>query len=226
MKAILVLMLLVASIGYSQSGATPKKVFFMYFMKGDGQRPEDKGELEKMQAAHLANLTEQFKNKNILVAGPLQDPTKERRGIVVLHVENEDGVAALFKDDPYVKNNIMCISLMEWKVNPDAFKTGVGDPNSIVPYRLVIFTPGKSLRPVNARIMKEHQDYMDNLKQTHKLGIRGEVSSAKKIREVAIFEGEDTKGIEAALSQDPLVKAALLEVEIIPLWMMKGTFGQ
>ncbi len=226
MKAILVLMLLVAALGFTQTGEPPKRVYLMFFMKGDGKRPDDPKELEKMQTAHLANMGDQHAKKHLLAAGPLQDPSKERRGITVLHVKSEADVPDLFKNDPFVAAHIMEISLMEWKISPDVFKAPVGDPNAISTYRLVLFTPGKSLRPVNERIMKEHFDYIESLKATHALGVHGAVNSAKKIREAAIFTGEDTKGIEAVLSQDPLVKSALLEFEIIPLWMMKGTFGK
>ncbi|MEQ1822628.1 MAG: YciI family protein [Fimbriimonadaceae bacterium] len=225
MKAICIVLLCLAALGFTQTVTPEKKIFLMFFMKGEGKRPDDKGELEKMQAAHLANMGEQYNKHHLLAAGPLQDPAKERRGITIVHVENEADVPALFKNDPYVAHDIMGISLMEWKISPDSFKRASVDPEAIVPFRLVLFTQGKSLRPVNAQIMKEHLDYIASLKQTHGLGVHGEIRSAKKVREAAIFSGEDTKGIETALSQDPLVRASLLEVEIIPLWMSKGILG-
>lgn len=201
------------------------KVWFVYFMRGDGPRPTDKAELEAMQAAHIKNLGDIVKNFHGLAAGPLNDPTKERRGIMVLQAKDEAEVKRAFEPDPYVKNKIMGTQAMVWEVDPKVFKTSNASDKELSEFRLVVFKPGRSLQPVNEKIMKEHREYLDSLRSSQNLRVQGAVSSPLKIRDLAIFESKDDEAIRKALEMDPLVQRSLLEVEIIPLWMGKGIFG-
>ena len=63
---------------------------------------------------------------------------------------------------------------------------------------------------------------MDALTEAMKPGVWGEISHLDKVREVAIVTGDDTQKVMDAFANDPLVKAAILEVEVVPLWMSKG----
>jgi uncharacterized protein YciI len=201
------------------------KVYFGYFMKGTNTAPVDQAASKAMMEGHLKNLTAIMLEKNGLAAVPLQDPTQQRRGIVAFQAKSKEEALKNFDNDPFVKNNIMSVQLMEWKADPKLFTIAKADPNSLTEYRLVILTPGKSMRPVNDAILKDHRDYVQSLTKTHQLRAHGEIQSPFKIREIGIFEGKDDKAIEEALKNDPLVKSYLLEVEILPLWMSKGIFG-
>ncbi len=201
------------------------KVWFVYLMRGDGPRPTDQKALEDMQKGHIDNLVDIGKNHGGLAAGPLDDPGQNRRGIVVVRGKSEEDVNALFDRDPYMKSKIMRPKAFSWSVDPAVFKNTTVDPKGMAEYRLVVFTPGKALRPINDSIMNEHREFLDSMKASHHLRVIGKVSGATKIREIAIFESKDEKGIAETLAKDPLVQNSLLEVEIIPLWMLKGIFG-
>lgn len=201
------------------------KVWFVYLMRGDGARPTDQKALEDMQKAHIDNLVDIAKHHHGLAAGPLNDPGQNRRGIVVVRAKTEDDVNALFEKDPYIQSKIMFPKAMAWSVDPAIFKNTAVDPKAMAEYRLVVFTPGRALRPVNDAIMNEHREFLDSMKASHQLRVTGKIAGATKIREIAIFESKDEKGIAETLAKDPLVRNSLLEVEIIPLWMSKGIFG-
>lgn len=220
-------LLLAALLGVSAlvgAGEEPK-CYFGFFMKGEGKVPADQEAVKKMQEDHLKNLTKVMLNNGGLAAGPLNDPTKERRGIVCFQATSvEDGLKN-FADDPFVSNKIMSVELFEWKVDPKLFNIKKADPNGLAEYLLVIFKPGMSLQPVNDAAIKAHKDFVKGLTSPHMMRAHGEVSGKTKMREVAIFETKNAEAVGKALAEDPMVKNHLLEVEILPLWMSKGIFG-
>lgn len=206
------------------SGAAPKKVFFMFFVAGEGKRPTDQKELEAMQAAHIANMGAQAKLGKLVAAGPVADPTKIRRGITVLTVEDEKEIPGIFKNDPYVQHDIMRVVTSGWKVDAKLFNPAV-DPSSIVEHRLVLMRRGKGMQPETEAMMKAHAVFLDGMMKTHNLAVWGPVHNLEGVREVLIFTGNDTEAIEKKLREDAYVQKALLEPEILPLWMSKGVVG-
>lgn len=226
MKLLLVAMGVVALVAaWAVNGsAAEKKVFFMFFVAGEGKRPTDQKELEAMQAAHIANMGAQAKLGKLVAAGPLADPTKIRRGIVVLTVEDEKEIPGLFKSDPYVQHDIMRVVTSGWKVDAKLFNPAV-DPSSIVEHRLVLMRRGRGMQPETEAMMKAHAALLDGMKKTHNLAVWGPAQNLEGVREILIFTGKDTEGIEKKLREDAYVQKALLEPEILPLWMSKGVVG-
>jgi len=223
MKFLLLAVTLAIAAAFAGS-APDKKVYFMYFMRGDGTRPTDPKELEAMQKAHIDNMGAQAKLGKLIAAGPLNDPGKERRGITVLHVDDEKQIPALFENDPYVKHNIMGIKAAKWDVDPKLFKPAV-DPSSIVEHRLVLMRRGLGMQPENDEMVRAHRKFMDGLMKTHQLAVWGAVTGLDGVREVLIFNGTDTDGIMNKLKEDAYVQKALMSPEILPLWMSKGVVG-
>lgn len=219
MKLLLLLAVLLTSL--SLAGAPEPKVYFMFFMKGDGQRPSDAEVLKEMQAKHIANMGKQAEKGKLVAAGPLQDATQLRRGITVLTVKDETEIPGLFTEDPFVEHKLMKVAAFEWTVDPKKFKPAV-DPNSIVEHRLVLLKRGMGMSPETDAMREAHRALLDALKD---LAVWGPVKGMDGVREVLIFTGKDTEAIEKALKQDEYVKKALLEIEILPLWMSKGVVG-
>ncbi|MCC7433830.1 MAG: hypothetical protein IT363_04035 [Methanoregulaceae archaeon] len=221
----LLLMIVALSIAAAFAGSVAdKKVYFMYFMRGEGTRPTDQKLLDAMQKGHIENMVNQANLGKLLAAGPLNDPGQARRGITVLHVDDEKQIPALFENDPYVKHDIMRVKAAKWDVDPKMFKPAV-DPSSIVEYRLVLMKRGLGMQPENDDMVREHRKFMDGLKKTHQLAVWGTVTGLDGVREVMIFNGTDTDGIMNKLKEDAYVQKALMSPEILPLWMSKGVVG-
>lgn len=201
-----------------------KKMYFMFFVTGEGKRPAEAKELEAMQAAHIANMGAQAKLGKLFAAGPLADPGKARRGITVLRMENPSEIHEIFRNDPYVQHDIMKVVVSQWDVDVKSFNPAV-DPSSIVEHRLVLMRRGKGMQPENDAMMKAHRAFLDGLKKTHGLAVWGAVHDLEGVREVLIFTGKDTEGIEKKLREDAYVQKALMDPEILPLWMSKGVVG-
>jgi len=103
-------------------------------MKGDGPRPAEREKLMEMQNGHIGNLQALHGEKRLLAAGPCQDPSTERRGIMVLVGKP---TSDYFTRDPFVQGRIMTVASWEWKVDTRKFETNLPDPNSITEFTLV-----------------------------------------------------------------------------------------
>jgi len=214
MRSALILLIVVLSALAVPLPQEDVKVFFAFFVKGDGKRPTDEGELQEMQRAHIANLQKQFAAKKLIAAGPLKDPTQVRRGIMVLTVKDDKEIAPLFETDPYVKHRIMTCEFEPWSVDVAKFNQKLPDPNAIEENRIVIVTPGQALsRP-------EIEAYDAHVKATARKGIGGWVGKPGT-RAIYLFQGPEEATLKSAFESGPLFAKGAIKVEVIPLWMAK-----
>lgn len=181
-----------------------QKLWLMFFMKGNGVRPADQAVLEKMQADHIANLGAQWKEGNLLIAGPLGDPTKQRRGITVAIARKRDEIDTFFKRDPYVQNQIMTVAAWEWSVPISKFQDAA-DENSMSEYRMILCTRLLS----NAEKSK-----LIAVAVGGKLTLQ-KPEGMKNATEAYLVESLKESAANACLNTQN-------GIEVIPLWMAKG----
>jgi uncharacterized protein YciI len=191
-------------------------VWFAYLVKGDGPRPKDPKELEAMQAAHIGNLQRLFREKKLIAAGPLNDPTTVRRGITVLTVRDHVAIADCFKTDPYVRSGIMHIEAHRWDGDRNQINFHNPDPQKIEENRLVILT---SASVPSAELLANHRRHFARLKQGSAAGGGAEKGG---YTEFLLFHGADEAKLKSHLDRDPWVRAGA-KVEILQLWMGKGS---
>lgn len=203
--------------GVAFATAQNSKVWFGYFVKGDGKRGTD-AEVQKMQQGHMENLQRLFKLGVMPMAGPLRDPTQIRRGIIVMLAPSRDGLAEYFKNDPYVQGRLMGVEFYPWSVDPGVLPKEYPDPNAIEQNRLVLLKakPGKKIPEY---LMKQH---VAAVAGKVKPSLSGVAEMGPEYSEILMFHGENDKAIEARIQQDPLVRLGWVTVEKIPLWMAKG----
>jgi uncharacterized protein YciI len=184
--------------------AKGQKLWLMFFMRGTGERPKETSVLEKMQADHIANLGEQWRQKHLLIAGPLGDPTKERRGITVAIAKERSEIDSFFKTDPYVQNRIMSVAAWEWFVPVSKFQTP-SDEQSMSEYRMILCTRSLS----NAERTK-----LTSVAVGGRLAHR-KPEAMKSAIEAYIVESVRESAVNACLNTQN-------GIEVIPLWMSKG----
>lgn len=138
-------LLALAAMAVPQAAPKAPKLVFVFLTKGDVKAPADQAEREAMQKAHLGNFGKQFEAKKLIAAGPVQDPTQMRRGIVILTVDEEKEVPTLFKEDPFVRNGIMKIDAGLWHADRAGIHEDKIDPNGLEENRIVVLTAEKPL---------------------------------------------------------------------------------
>ena len=221
MKSIL-LLAAISLIGTALSAPRhDDKLWLMFFMRGEAKGPtEEKAQQEAMKG-HLGNMKKQAALGRLLAAGPMQDPSGQRRGITVLLGHDENELKSYFTQDPFVKAGVMTVSAWQWKVDAKKFNPKV-DETGIAEHRIVFIRRGKGMQPQTAQMAREHEHVLSAVAKKFGPGVWGPITGMDKVHEVLIVSGKDTAGIQEMFKADPLVSKAILELEIIPLWMSKG----
>jgi len=182
----------------------PEARWFVFLVRADGPRPKAAGALQAMQDAHIGNLQKRYAEGKFVTAGPVSDPTKHRRGIVVVGVGSLKEVMACFDTDPYVQNRIMRVEAHRWAASPTGF-TAPPDPNKMAEYRIVrVALKGKEPFPAIPG------------------GVGGKFAGEQM--GVILTSSVDDASIRTAMDASPAVRAGG-SYDIIPLYMSAGTLG-
>ncbi len=197
---------LLAGIAIGQtSPAQPTKLWFMFFLRGDGKRPSDPKALEKMQADHIKNLQTQGDAGHLVAAGPLDDPTKLRRGITIAIAKDRAEVESFFKTDPFVKSGIMTVAAAEWERRKLFFSPDY-DKKAMEEYELLV-TETSLLRESRYRLQNFAVGGATKAVTSEKYRFAGEIWVSRK--------ADHHRLTKALANLDS-------KYEIIPLWMAKG----
>ncbi len=194
------------------------KMFFVFLTKGDKPSPADAAERTEMMKAHLGNFDAQFKAKKLIAAGPVQDPTQFRRGVVVLTVEDEKEIPGLFTADSFVQKGIMKVDAGLWHAD----RTGIHDkeiePEGIEENRIVVVTAESPLTEPETKAFGTH------IAATVDRGVGGWVGTPGK-RGIFLFQGKEDESLKKAFGSAEAVKIGKLKLEIFPLYMGKKTLA-
>ncbi|NNC70703.1 MAG: hypothetical protein HKN90_07795 [Flavobacteriaceae bacterium] len=87
--------------------------YVMAFLKKGPNRPTDKDEATKLQAAHMENIGRLAKEGKLALAGPFLDDG-ELRGIYIFNVETIEEAKALTETDPAIKVGSLVMELHPW----------------------------------------------------------------------------------------------------------------
>lgn len=195
-------------------GAPKTKLYFVFLTKGNGTRP-DQATLQAYQKAHIGNFERRFKEGKLIGAGPLNDPTTVRRGIVVLTLPSEAEVPKAFEGDPYVEHRIMNVEAWEWDADRSRINVNLPDPNAIQENRLVVFHATEKGLPTES-LVTESRRRLDRY-----AAVCGRLKIPGEYRAIALFEGKDEAHVRAVVEADPLVLKGYAKPEVLPLWMAK-----
>ncbi len=180
----------------------PEARWFVFLVRDDGPRPKDPAKLQAMQDGHIGNFQRRYAEGKLVTAGPVGDPSKHRRGIVVLGVKTRQEVTACFEGDPYIEGRIMRIEAHRWATPPVGFVVAP-DPNKMAEYRLIRITlKGKEPFP------------------TIPGGVGGQF--AGESMGVILISSTSDQEIHRALDASPAVRAGAT-YDIIPLYLSAGS---
>ena len=89
------------------------KQYVMAFLKRGPNRPADKDEAAKLQAAHMANIGRLVDEGKLVLAGPFLDDG-DMRGIYIFDVRTVEEAEALTATDPAIKAGSLTMELHPW----------------------------------------------------------------------------------------------------------------
>ncbi len=87
--------------------------YVIAFLKSGPNRPTDKAEANKLQAAHMANIGRLAEEGKLILAGPFMD-NGDLRGLYVFDVRTIEEARELTATDPAIKAGSLVMELHPW----------------------------------------------------------------------------------------------------------------
>ena len=185
-------------------------------------------EIQEYQRAHIENFKRLFGLGKLSTAGPMSDPGKRRRGILILTPPKEIEIPPLFATDPYVAKGFMELELYPIKVVFGGINTTNIDPNGIEENRIVLFNQVHETKVAHLpeNLAREHEAYLKSGKSVGLAFFAHVTENKGNLRAIALFRGKDDAAIRAWLDQEPVSKAGFVKAEVIPQWLGKGILSE
>ncbi len=181
---------------------------------------------EVYQKRHLEGLKKLWEEGKAVIVGPLED--KSYAGLVLLNAKDPDQAKEWLKDDPYVKSGYLTTDVIPWYFQ-NVFHKG---PDFLDVEKIwfgILERPKNAPQYPAATLEKLQAGHLANIGKMANDGLlasAGPFGTKDSRRGIFIFFSKDLKKIREAVSVDPLIKAKLLELKIMPWWTGKGTIVQ
>lgn len=176
--------------------------------------PDDREAVAQMQRGHLENFKRLYGEGKLSAAGPLRDPARLKRGIVVVQAPSREALAGYFQPDAYVREGYMTVNAQPAEAMQPLLQVGV-DPGGIEEGRIVLISRG-------APELREAQHA--HLRKALELGTAGAWYSLKEgpVAEVLFVRTTNDSGVRIALAGYPGLAGERVTMEIWPQWLGKG----
>lgn len=219
----------------AKSMKTEPRLFWIFLNAGKSTEGVDSEKVQEMQREHLANFKKLAEEEKLLTAGPLTDPEKKMRGIVIVRAQSKSVLKEFFQTDPFVQQGYLSIEAIEMNLELGDLNAKI-NPQGLEEYRLVVFERNgdqnsDATEPVSqsekqdsygAQIVAQLAKDKDVL-----LGASFSAKSGPNRHAVIVFaKPEDDEAIAKKVQDIPVVKSGLLRHRLFPLFMGKGTFKQ
>jgi len=213
----LIALALTQGLSMAQAASDPRPSWFIFLETGK-PTPDDKEAVQKMQAGHIQNFKRLFGEKKLFAAGPLSDPARKKRGIVVVKAESKAKLLTYFEPDEYVREGYLIASAVRSVVHKPLNTEGI-DPNGVQEERIVQITrpPKKPSR----KVKRENDAFIQALVGKGTVGAWYTLEGGD-VAEVLFCRTTDTQALEAIFAQSPVVKASKANVLVWPQWLSKG----
>lgn len=209
----------VAPAARAQSGGAPPRSIaaeqmWFIFLETGRPVPEDKAAVEAMQRGHLDNFKRLFADGKLFAAGPMRDPSRVKRGIVVVEAPNRQVLMSYFQPDEYVREGYMTVNAQMATVHQALHHTGI-DPDGIEENRIVLFSRAEA---------KDKDDVPVFLKRALDDGVIGAWYSLEDgpVGEVVFMRGTDETALRKTMAEYPGLSDQRATMKIWAQWLGKG----
>lgn len=200
--------------------ATIKKSdnFWFIFLESGKKTPDNKALVGQMQRGHIDNFKRLFGEQKLFAAGPLQDPSGLKRGIVVVKAASKDVLTAYFQPDEYVRDGYMTLNAVPCIVHKALATEGI-EPTGVEEVRIIqILRSSNTAAGVDPKI---GHAFLKSLVSNGTVGAWYSLESGP-VAEVLFSRTTDTKMLQDAFAQHPAAKTAGTEVLVWGQWLSKG----
>ncbi len=202
-----------------------RQLYWIFLTTGKPTAGVDAAKIQVMQQAHLDNFTALHGQGKLLAAGPMSDPERTLRGIVVVKANSHVDVMAMFDSDPYVKNGYMKVEASPMTIVVGEFNTDAED-QGLEELRIVVASSAK--KPTE---QDSQQIDQDNRHFYQRLADQGALRMAVRRlaqnngrEEVLIFNKLDDDKLQKLVSAIPANKNGWRTYQAMPFYSGKGIF--
>ncbi len=188
------------------------------FLETGKPTPDDKDAVTKMQRGHIDNFKRLFGEKKLFAAGPMRDPARTKRGIVVVQARDLAELTSYFQPDDYVREGYMTLNATPSTVYKALNTEGIAS-EGVDEARIV-----QILRPSPAPSAAAQQAATAYLRSLLEQGLLGGWYSPLNgpVSHIVFAKTTDTAMLEQRIANDAAIQAASAGVLIWPQWLGKG----
>ncbi len=188
------------------------------FLETGKKTPDDKEAVAKMQKGHIENFVRLHGEKKLFAAGPLADPSKLKRGIVVVKANTREEYVSYFQPDDYVREGYMTLNAERATVHRALRSEGI-DPSGIEEVRIVQIT--RPPTPLTAPQQEENHAFLKGLIDNGRVGAWYTLEGGSTA-EILFCRSADTAAVTTLFADLPSVKAAKSTALVWPQYIGKG----
>ncbi len=168
-----------------------------------------------MQRGHIANFKRLFDLQKLAAAGPLQDPSGLKRGIVVVAAPSMPVLESYFQPDQYVRDGYMALNAVPCLVNKPLNTTGI-DPNGIEEVRIV-----QIMRTADEQVSQRDRLVLEELVANGNFGAWYSPETGP-VAEILFSRTTDNKKLLELIQQHAGRFSAGREIKVWRQWLSKG----
>lgn len=196
--------------------AEPGEWYFIFLETGK-PTPPDKDAVQKMQKGHLDNFMRLHGEGKLFAAGPMRDPARVKRGIVVAKAPSREALQRYFDPDEYVREGYMTVNAAVARPNK-ALITLPTDPGGIEEARIVLIGRDDQAAPAT---QAQRRALLQQLVDSGRFGAWYSLASGS-VAEVLFAKTTDGDALQAALAPYPGVTDKTVSLEVWGQWLGKG----
>lgn len=193
---------LLAGLGSLVGCATPAPdgpgLWFIFLETGRAT-PDDREAVMAMQRGHIDNFKRLFAEGKLLAAGPMADPSRRKRGLVVVRAATHAELMGYFQPDAYVREGYMQVNAVPALARRAVYTEGI-DAARVEEIRIVLIgRPETSASAPDAATALARQALLQALVERGTVGAWYTLQSGP-VAEVLLARSTDTAMLEAALA--------------------------
>lgn len=208
----------------ARSEEAPKNKFWIFLVTGKATTGVSNEEIQNKQQAHLANFRRLAGEKLLLTAGPMVDPAKTLRGIVVVLADEERQIPDYFAPDPYVVEGFMKTEINRVVEMVGDMKVP-SDATQLEQLRIVVWdrmTAEGKPAPNASALLSKHADYWNRMRDEGHVAVRCRFAEDASRFGVAILPAAGDEQVKKWLDEDPLVEQKVVQYQVMPQYLVKG----
>ncbi|MDM4766920.1 hypothetical protein [Pelomonas sp. SE-A7] len=214
---------LIASLTALPLGALAQqdmRPWYFIFLETGKPTPPDKEAVQKMQKGHLDNFVRLWGAGKLFAAGPMRDPARLKRGIVVCRAETREALQDYFQPDEYVREGYMTVNAAVARPNK-ALVTLAVDPGVIEEARIILI--GRDDK-AGAEVQKQRRALLQQGLDGGRFGAWYTLETGP-VAEVLFAKTTDSDALQAALANYPGVADKSVSLDIWAQYLGKGVLN-